>query len=100
MMKAKLPMTYENYVFDLYGTLVDIRTWEDDKALWEKLSLFFGYYDAHYSPVELQKAYGTLVQGKEKALKSTLEQDAVIHMKHLRKLRLQKYFVNFIYKKE
>ena len=27
---AKLPMNYENYVFDLYGTLVDIRTNEDD----------------------------------------------------------------------
>ena len=75
-MKAKLPMTYKNYVFDLYGTLVDIRTWEDDKALWEKLCLFFGYYDAHYSPEELQKAYGKLVKGKEQALKSTLEQDA------------------------
>ena len=76
MMKAKLPMTYENYVFDLYGTLVDIRTWEDDEKLWEKMCLFFGYYDAKYNPDELQKAYGKLVKGKEKELKSTLEQDA------------------------
>ena len=34
--KIKLPLNYENYVFDLYGTLVDIRTWEDDEKLWEK----------------------------------------------------------------
>ncbi|MBR4027639.1 MAG: HAD family hydrolase [Lachnospiraceae bacterium] len=72
---AKLPLTYENYVFDLYGTLVDIRTDEDDATLWGKLCLFYGYYDAHYTPEELKKAYYTLVKGKETKLKSTLEQD-------------------------
>ena len=74
--KIKLPLNYENYVFDLYGTLVDIRTWEDDEKLWEKLSLFFGYYDALYKPKELQKAYKKLVQKSEKALKLELENDA------------------------
>lgn len=29
-------MKYENYVFDLYGTLVDIRTDEGQKELWKK----------------------------------------------------------------
>ncbi len=74
--KIKLPLHYENYVFDLYGTLVDIRTWEEDENLWKKLCLFFGYYDAHYKPKELQKAYKKLVQGKEKSLKLELENDA------------------------
>lgn len=74
--QMKLPLHYENYVFDLYGTLVDIRTWEDDETLWKKLSLFFGYYDANYAPQELQKAYRNLVQEKEQSLKSKLEKDA------------------------
>jgi len=72
---AALPLEYENYVFDLYGTLVDIRTWEEDETLWKKLALFFGYYDAVYKPKELQRAYKKLVEGKEKALKKELEQD-------------------------
>ena len=28
---------YDNYVFDLYGTLVDIHTEENDAKVWEKL---------------------------------------------------------------
>ena len=32
---------FKNYIFDLYGTLVDINTNEDSLILWEKLSLFY-----------------------------------------------------------
>ena len=66
---AKLPMNYENYVFDLYGTLVDIRTIEDDDKVWEILALFYGYYSALYSPEELKETYGRLIVGKEKEMK-------------------------------
>ena len=45
---------YDNYVFDLYGTLVDIHTEENDAKVWEKLSLFYGFYGALYDPQELQ----------------------------------------------
>lgn len=48
---------YKNILFDLYGTLVDIRTDEEKIEVFEKLSLFYGYYGAIYSPLELQKAY-------------------------------------------
>ena len=72
---ASLPMDYEVYVFDLYGTLVDIHTDENDKKVWESLRLFYGYYGAKYKAGELQKAYERLVKGKEKKLKSTLEKD-------------------------
>lgn len=71
--EAVLPMEYENYVFDLYGTLVDIHTEEHTTELWEKLSLFYGYYDAHYKPEELKETYEELVHGKEAVLKKTLE---------------------------
>jgi putative hydrolase of the HAD superfamily len=73
--EAQLPMNYDNYVFDLYGTLVDIRTREDDPEMWKKLALFYGYYDAPYEPEELKEAYGALVKGRESALKDHLEED-------------------------
>ena len=73
--KAQLPMDYDTYVFDLYGTLVDIHTDESDMQVWEKLALFYGYYEAHYKPEELKKAYEVSVRGKESELKLTLEGD-------------------------
>lgn len=48
---------YKNYIFDLYGTLVDINTNEGRKKLWEKLALFYSYNGAVYSYIELKKAY-------------------------------------------
>lgn len=74
--EAVLPYSYDNYVFDLYGTLVDIHTEEGEEALWKKLALFYGYYDAIYEPEELKLAYKELVSGKEAQLKMTLDSDA------------------------
>ncbi len=34
---------YRDYIFDLCGTLVDIRTNEKQQMLWNKMSLFYGY---------------------------------------------------------
>lgn len=48
---------YDNYVFDLYGTLVDIHTEESSPLLWKKLSLFYNFYNADYTAKELKKAY-------------------------------------------
>ena len=76
LQEAVLPVQYDNYVFDLYGTLVDIHTEEDFPKLWEKLALFFGYYGAIYEPKELQKRYAALVSDCERALKKTLEEEA------------------------
>lgn len=60
---------YCSYIFDLYGTLVDIRTDETTRSLWEHMSLFYGYYGAQYEAEELHQAYLMLVRDKEKALK-------------------------------
>lgn len=67
LQNAKLPMEYDNYVFDLYGTLVDIHTDENCDLLWEKLAMFYGYYGANYTPDELKKAYSDMVESKEKS---------------------------------
>ena len=41
-------MRYTDLVFDLYGTLVDIHTEEND-LVWEKTALYFGFYGAPYT---------------------------------------------------
>lgn len=48
---------YENYIFDLYGTLVDIDTNEARRGLWQKFALFYSYNGAMYKPTELKKSY-------------------------------------------
>lgn len=48
---------YKNYIFDLYGTLIDINTNERKRYLWEKISEFYGFNGAIYSALELKKDY-------------------------------------------
>lgn len=55
-------LPYENYIFDLYGTLVDIHTDEDNPAAWAALARFYSYYGAVYTPEELQTAYRRLTE--------------------------------------
>lgn len=50
-------LPYQNYIFDLYGTLVDIHTDEDQPAAWAALARFYSYYGARYAPDELRAAY-------------------------------------------
>lgn len=72
-------MDYKNYVFDLYGTLVDIKTDEEDMNAWSKLSLFYGYYDALYDPEKLKARYFSLVNQEEEVLGGKL---ADVHEAH------------------
>jgi putative hydrolase of the HAD superfamily len=60
-------LSYKNFIFDLYGTLVGIKTNENKKSLWEKLALMYSYNGAVYDYKELKKAYIREVKG---ALKS------------------------------
>lgn len=64
---------FDNYVFDLYGTLVDIHTEESSASLWKKLSLFYRFYKADYSYTELRNAYYELVNEGLKSKKTELE---------------------------
>ncbi len=69
---------YHDYIFDLYGTLVDIRTNEEQHALWNKLSLLYGYYGADYMPQVLHESYLSIVHAKEK-LKQDTQQEHYSH---------------------
>ena len=72
---------YENYVFDLYGTLIDINTdeWCDD--LWKKMAIFYGYQGAHYTYKELNEEYGKLVEKEKKAVCRRHKDYSVIDIK-------------------
>lgn len=48
---------YKYYLFDLYGTLIDIHTNEDALPVWEKLSAFYAFNGALYMPTTLKEAY-------------------------------------------
>ena len=67
-----MSLPYENYIFDLYGTLVDIRTDERGRALWKKTALYYGENGAHYEPGELRAAYLRLCAREQARRKSPL----------------------------
>lgn len=44
-------------MFDLYGTLIDIRTDEHDPYVYDLLSRYLGYHSVNITPDEMKKAY-------------------------------------------
>lgn len=62
---------YENYIFDLYGTLVDIHTNEKKASLWKNMAQYMRLQGAFYEPSELKKAYGSHIR----ALRATPESE-------------------------
>ena len=59
---------YKNYIFDFYGTLVDILTDEKDPVLWDKLGQLYQAYGADYKGEGLKKAYAKRVAQTRKEL--------------------------------
>ena len=57
-------MKFTDLVFDLYGTLVDIHTEEND-LVWEKSALYFGFYGAHYTKESLKQAFQKALADRE-----------------------------------
>ncbi|QSF44927.1 HAD family hydrolase [Paenibacillus tianjinensis] len=48
---------YDTYIFDLYGTLIDIETDEEQAEVWERLSLHFSYHGLNITGEELQRRF-------------------------------------------
>ena len=65
-------MHYTDLIFDLYGTLLDIHTEEDD-AVWEKTALFCGYYGTAYTGAELKAAFYREMQQRQAAAGQSYE---------------------------
>ena len=57
-------MKYTDLIFDLYGTLVDIHTEEND-TVWEKTAIYFGFYGAHYTRPQLKEAFTKVLTDRE-----------------------------------
>ena len=72
-------MKYETYIFDLYGTLVDIHTEEEEKIVWEKLALFYGYYDAIYDADTLKKEFRRLIEQREAGMQQDMKKKSDAH---------------------
>lgn len=66
-------MKYQNYIFDLYGTLVDIHTDESKASLWKKIAVYFSAQGAAYTGKELKERYITLICEEEKKLQRKLK---------------------------
>jgi len=52
---------YNNIIFDLYGTLIDIKTDEERAEFWDSLAAAFNRLGAPYEPPLLRERYLTLV---------------------------------------
>jgi len=61
---------YKNYIFDLYGTLIDVETDEDSPFLWGKMAQIYSAYGADYSGEELRKKYIEKAKSEEDKLDS------------------------------
>ena len=59
---------YDNYFFDLYGTLIDIHTEEGDQELWEFMAKYYAYKGAKYGSWELRWRYEALIHEEEELL--------------------------------
>lgn len=56
---------FKNYIFDFYGTLVDIETDEDSPVLWDTMAQIYQSYGASYTGEGLRLRFRELVQQAE-----------------------------------
>ena len=70
-------MSYQNFIFDLYGTLVDIRTDENRKSFWVKCADLLSELGYPYRWQELKKEYGVQIELQKKKLKKHHEEPEV-----------------------
>jgi len=84
---------FKNYVFDLYGTLLDIETNEEKADLWDKIAIMYRYKQADYTGKEL----------KEKYIKFVAEEKAEVRKRHPEfahiDIKIEKVFVRLFSEK-
>ncbi len=66
---------YQNYIFDFYGTLVEIRTDEKKTVLWKRMSEIYSAWGAPYTADEMRKEYRNLLAAQEDLLPEDGEPD-------------------------
>ena len=83
---------YKNYIFDLYGTLADIRTDEYKDSLWKSISEIYTRQGAPYSPEEFHDEYLHLVKEEYQNAKIKLQTECpeVVIEEVFKRLYMQK----------
>lgn len=64
MQSRKGDVRMKNYIFDLYGTLIDIHTNESKPSLWRNMASLLSLMGASYNPGTLKKRYRELVRSQ------------------------------------
>ena len=67
-MQVTVDLKYDNYIFDLYGTLIDIHTEEGERQLWKALAKYYRQHGAFYFAGCIRRGYQKYV--KEELKKS------------------------------
>jgi len=81
--------TYQNVIFDLYGTLIRIHTDLDSQEPWAHLAYHLSAYGAEYTPVGVKKAYFRLLEDENRKL-------AKIHRTEWPEFRVEKVFERMV----
>lgn len=66
---------YKNYIFDLYGTLIDIHTDQTLPYLWDKMADYYNCFGTSWSGESMHKAYEKICREKEIRLGKKLGTD-------------------------
>lgn len=61
---------FKNYIFDLYGTLIDINTDEWCDEIWDKTALYYSCKGAPYTGKELHSEYDRLCKAEKKQIQA------------------------------
>lgn len=76
---------YQNYIFDLYGTLVDIHTNEKKPSLWKNMSQYMSLQGAPYEPGELRKAYKKYIEELRTTAETEIDLSVVLDRLYMEK---------------
>ncbi len=63
---------FDNYIFDLYATLVSVRTDQTKPGLWKITAARYGEAGALWKPADMQTAYRRMIKEEEQKLMDTL----------------------------
>ena len=60
-MQVTVNLDYKNYIFDLYGTIIDIHTEEGERKLWKALAKYYRKHGAFYFACGIRRGYHKFV---------------------------------------
>ena len=96
--KNLLPL-YKTYIFDLYGTLVDIKTDEDKTELWKNMAEIYSAYGVDYTPTELKEAYKKLCAEETAILRNKLQSQYPSMNLEFPEIKLERVFSKLLLEK-